>query len=334
MVRFRTYDNGLSDLWARIMALNTASGAPPRNARSWQLVLALCLALPLAQGQAQPLSPARPINEAPAPLLVRDGINLELAFNDEFDFLALSTADTIGWTPHFAHGPQGQLDERTLRNNRELQVYVDPSMLWRRGRTAPQTLRVENGVLILSAHRLDPRDRSAAWDYEYASGMVSAHRLYRQTYGYFEMRARLPSGRGLWPAFWLLPQSGRWPPEIDVLEALGHDTQTYYASYHANAAGVRSTRTSRIDRDADLSQGFHDYGVLWTADFLIYYFDAEEVARYPTPADMHEPMYMLLNLAVGGVWAGPPDDVTVFPARYEIDFVRAYRIVAPARAEN
>jgi beta-glucanase (GH16 family) len=282
-----------------------------------------------ARSQARP---ALDINTEPAVTLTRDGLALELAFHDEFDALVLESPERVGWTPHFAHGPADQLDERTLRNNRELQIYVDPAMRWGANSPAPQTLAVRDGVLQLTAHRVAESQESAIWDYQYASGMVSSHRLYRQTYGYFEMRARLPAGRGLWPAFWLLPQSGRWPPELDVLEALGDDTHAYYASYHAGVGAGRTTRTSKIEPGADLSAGFHDYGLLWTREALIYFFDGEEVARYPTPADMHEPMYLLLNLAIGGVWAGAPDARTQFPARYEIDAVRVYRLSRDAGA--
>lgn len=307
-------------------------GAAAMRPRPLWVAAVLIAASLLPHNARSQAGPALEVNAPTSVTLTRDGLALELTFCDEFDALVLESPERVGWTPHFAHGPAGQLDERTLRNNRELQIYVDPSMRWGADSPAPQTLAVRDGVLQLIAHRVTEDQAHAIWDYQYASGMVSSHRLFRQTYGYFEMRARLPAGRGLWPAFWLLPQSGRWPPELDVLEALGHDTHAYYASYHAGAGAGRTTRTSKIEPGADLTAGFHDYGLLWTREALIYFFDGEEVARYPTPADMHEPMYLLLNLAIGGVWAGAPNANTQFPARYEIDAVRVYRVMGEAGA--
>jgi beta-glucanase (GH16 family) len=74
----------------------------------------------------------------------------------------------------------------------------------------------------------------------------------------------------------------------------------------------------------DLSQGFHDYGMLWGRSTIIWYFDGAEVARAATPADLHQPMYLLINLAVGGTWPGYPDASTRFPAEFKVDHVRAY----------
>jgi len=74
----------------------------------------------------------------------------------------------------------------------------------------------------------------------------------------------------------------------------------------------------------DMSSDFHTYGVLWNESFVGWYFDGKRVAFTPTPADMHRPMYLLLNLAVGGSWPGAPDEQTQFPARMQVDYVRAY----------
>ncbi|TIN00881.1 MAG: glycoside hydrolase family 16 protein, partial [Mesorhizobium sp.] len=114
-----------------------------------------------------------------------------------------------------------------------------------------------------------------------------------QTYGYFEIRADMPETQGAWPAFWLLPADGSWPPELDVIEMFGKDPNKLILTGHSNATGTHTTvGTTAYAAD---TEGFHTYGVLWTEDELVWYFDDVEVARAATPADMHDPMYMLVN---------------------------------------
>ena len=139
------------------------------------------------------------------------------------------------------------------------------------------------------------------------------------------MRAKLPAGRGLWPAFWLLPAKGGWPPELDVLEMLGQSPTTIYASAHWQEGRHRSV-THKI-AVPDTSAGFHRYGLSWHADVLRWYFDGREVAQMPTPPGLDQPMYLLVNLAVGGPgsWPGPADGSTPLPGRYIVDTIRAYQ---------
>jgi serralysin len=134
----------------------------------------------------------------------------------------------------------------------------------------------------------------------------------------------MPKGRGLWPAFWLLPTDRSWPPEIDVLEFLGNDMTTLHTNAHSKASGKHGDAPVVV-RVPDASAGFHRYAVDWESDQIRWYFDGVEVARAPTPADMHKPMYMLVNLAVGGNWPGSPDASTGFPAMLAINWIRAYR---------
>jgi len=144
-------------------------------------------------------------------------------------------------------------------------------------------------------------------------------------YGYFEMRARLPRGRGLWPAFWLANENMAWPPEIDVVEMLGNAPTMIYFSTHYKLNGKNVSRTESF-RVADTSADFHTYGVDWQPSSIVYYFDGKPVALYPTPADMTSPMYMIASFAVGGPssWPGSPDSSTEFPAHMYIDYIRAY----------
>ena len=137
------------------------------------------------------------------------------------------------------------------------------------------------------------------------------------------MRAQLPAGQGLWPAFWLLQADMSWPPEIDVMEVLGHDMTTLYTAAHTNQTGSHTSKGGTI-KVPDMSAGYHTYGVDWQADYITYYFDGNQVWKTPTPSDMHEPMYMIANLAVGGYWPGMVNSTTPFPAQMKIDYIRAY----------
>src|SRR5262249_18631606 len=147
---------------------------------------------------------------------------------------------------------------------------------------------------------------------------------FSQLYGVFEIRAKLPKGKGFFPAFWLLPADSSWPPEIDILELLGHDTATYYGTSHTSETGEHTAVTNKIPQP-DLSADFHQFALSWEKDELHWYLDGVEVARVPTPKDMHKPMYMLANLAIGSGWPGYPDASTVFPGVLAIDWIRAYQ---------
>ncbi|MGH2975927.1 MAG: glycoside hydrolase family 16 protein [Solirubrobacterales bacterium] len=155
-------------------------------------------------------------------------------------------------------------------------------------------------------------------------------------YGRVAARMRVPAGRGLWPAFWMLgadinrvgyPRCG----EIDVMELLGHDPRTVYGTVHGPGpdldVGIGGRRTTR----RSLARGFHTYGAIWTPTQVRFLLDGrtyETVRRsaYP-PRDrwaLDRRMFMILNLAVGGSWPGPPDRATRFPARLRVDWVRVW----------
>jgi beta-glucanase (GH16 family) len=132
------------------------------------------------------------------------------------------------------------------------------------------------------------------------------------------MRAELPQGKGLWPAFWMLPKDGGWPPEIDIVESIGDPGHVYMTAHSkfGKAHGIEANITPNV---------FHTFAVSWDRHELIWYIDGTETGRMRTPDDMHKPMYLLANLAVGGRWPGAPDATTRFPAKLMIDYIRAYR---------
>jgi hypothetical protein len=158
---------------------------------------------------------------------------------------------------------------------------------------------------------------------------------FSQRYGYFEARARVPAGRGLWPAFWLLPVDLSWPPEADVMEVLGQDPRTLYTTVHSRS-WPDGTMRGHGTRGADLSAAMHRFGMDWGPERVCFYLDRKRVFSQPTPRDWHKPFYLLLNLGVGGPksWPGAPDAQTRFPARFVVAEVlavqrRRYLLDAP-----
>jgi len=228
---------------------------------------------------------------------------LTLTFADEFNSLSSSPDGSTGtWKTSYAWG------NRTLGSNGEQQYYSDSSV-------GIDPFTVSNGVLEITAA---PGPNPLGLPY--VSGAITTETSFSQLYGYFEIRAQMPEGQGLWPAFWLLPDDLSWPPELDVVEVLGHDPTTLYFSTHSTVQPTEGT-TLKVQ---DVSKDFHTYGAMWGPETVTMYIDGKEVASMNTPADMHKEMYMLANLAVGGYWPGVPDASTQFPAHMLIDHVRAY----------
>lgn len=247
----------------------------------------------------------------------------KITFFDDFDRLALGVAPDGVWTPRYGYGGYNDLASRTLPNNREEQIYVDPAFTGEGH--APLELdpfSIKDSVLTITASPAPAEVKPQIWGYGITSGLITTRDSFSQQYGYFEMRAKMPKGQGLWPAFWLLPADGGWPPEIDVVEVLGHEPRTIHQTAHWTRGGRKTERGFHI-RGPDSTADFHVFGVEWTADCLRWFVDGRETAHMPTPAQMHQPMYMLVNLAVGGHWPGPAD-LSALPAQMEVDYVRAY----------
>jgi hypothetical protein len=162
----------------------------------------------------------------------------------------------------------------------------------------------------------------AATGYGYTSGVLTTQGAFSQTYGYFEVRAQVPEGQGLWPAFWLLNENEQWPPELDVMEVIGSETNWLTQTVHTDTGTAISGNSWSID---NLSAGYHSYGMDWTANQITFYLDGRQTFSIATPWDLNSPMYMVLNLAVGGNWPGAPDATTNWAnAKYNIDYVRVY----------
>ena len=233
---------------------------------------------------------------------------MHLSFAEEFNSFSAS-ASGIGTVWKTSLGINKQ--DRTLATNKEAEYYSDSSV-----GVDPFTL--SDGVLDIAATA-----GSNPLNLPYNSGVITTAKSFAQQYGHFEARMDLPAGRGFWPAFWLLPANGSWPPEIDILEAFGQDPTTAYASLHSTTAG---NTTVAVRSQPDLTAGFHTYAVDWRADTITWLIDGFEVAEMATPTDMHQPMYMLLNLAVGGAgsWPGAYDPAKP-TGHLLVDYVRVWQ---------
>lgn len=243
------------------------------------------------------------------------GRPLVLTFDDEFRG---PNNPSHLWRTRLGDDTYTGLAGRTLENNGELELYVDPQLADAHGPIGLNPFRSDGEHLNIVASPTPAALRARLDGQPYVSGVISSQPSFAQLYGYFEMRARLPPGKGLWPAFWLLPKDGSWPPEIDVMEAVSDPTHIY--------SSVHSTTQPGAGVEARVTPGaFHTFAVSWGKRRIEWFVDNRSIGSVPTPADMHKPMYVIANLAVGGDWPGSPDKTTAFPATLSIDFIRAYR---------
>ncbi|MGE7776199.1 glycoside hydrolase family 16 protein [Chitinophaga sp. NPDC101104] len=232
---------------------------------------------------------------------------------DEFDYNGLP--DPAKWTYDLGGGGWG---------NNELQYYTDK----------PANAQVANGMLSVIARKekMDNRD--------YTSARLVSKGRGDFLYGRFEIKAKLPAGKGTWPAIWMLPTDwayGDWPKsgEIDIMEHVGYDPNRVHMSVHTEAynhsIGTQKTAATTVDKAIG---EFHVYRVDWTPYAIRGYIDGSllftftnESKGYKTwPFD--KKFHFLLNIAVGGNWGGQQGiDDSVFPATLEIDYVRAYKMI-------
>lgn len=250
-----------------------------------------------------------------------------LTFQDNFDTLSLWNGVTGTWsTTWWYSNPAG--NGGTLEGNGEQQWYINDQY---QKTLAVKPWAVRDGALTLTAAPATSDIQPLINGYGYTSGEINSFHSFSQTYGYFEISAKIPSGQGFWPAFWLVPANGSWPPELDVMEILGNDPTTLYTTVHTQQSGAHTT-SSAATKTVDLSTAFHRYGVDWEKDTITWYLDGKALFSTATPADMHQSMYMIANLALGGSWGGNVDATTPFPGQLQIDYIRAYSMLPDAPA--
>lgn len=230
---------------------------------------------------------------------------------------------------------------RRLADNGELQLYFDRDFEYNGTAFNIDPFSVTSGVLSITALPLSDTHTSAllpldtgdpVQPVQYSSGLICTEidkrggKGFVQLYGYWEVRARLPKGKGLWPAFWLVSDTWTFWDEIDVFEVLGHAPEEVHINTHFNAVAEEDEPARHvIYRGIDSSDGFHTYGMEIKADELIWTVDGVEAWRAHPAHDLWVPYCTILNLAVGGSWPGAPDETTAFPAVMEVDYLRVYR---------
>jgi beta-glucanase (GH16 family) len=256
---------------------------------------------PAPDPQPDPTPDPTPVDpDAPMPPVAGEWRSI---FDDEFDSAALNPV----W-----HTAQYWDREVTVVGQGELQAY------------APSAVSVGGGQLHLTARK------DTTYGVPYTSGIVMTggndsdgnEPRFSFLYGYMEVRAKLPAGQGMWPAIWMMPASyNDGNGELDVVEVVGNAPREANFSLHRRGGGDTDDWIG-----PDFSQGFHTFGVDWQADHVSWYVDGVERARMTDRSLIcPEAMYPILNLAVGGDWAGAPDSTTVFPATMDVDYVRVWQ---------
>ena len=250
-----------------------------------------------------------------------------LVWSDEFDRAGLP--DETKWDYDTAFNRRGW-------HNQEQQYYAA---------RRKQNARVANGRLIIEARR-EPKAarRLPEWGGQaYTSARLVTRGRASWTYGYFEIRAKLPCGRGTWPAIWTLADrpAMKWPDdgEIDIMEHVGHEPGVVHHSVHTAAFNhVKGTHRTTSRRIEQACGAFHTYQLDWRADGirmgidgeLLFTFDKASGSRAEWP--FSGPQYLILNLAVGGNWGGAEGiDDKALPQRMEVDYVRVWQ---PANADQ
>jgi beta-glucanase (GH16 family) len=201
--------------------------------------------------------------------------------------------------------------------------FGDKQLQWNGTTNAQQT---GDDGLVIAANRGGGAEECWYGACQYTSAKIQT--TFAQEYGRFEARIKLPTGKGLWPAFWMIPASTETgsdkPGEIDVIEV--NDLNPYLVTGYVHDAQVYNHRVEKV-LDIPASTGFHTYGVDWSPSGITWTFDGQpygHIKAYPNwPFD--QPFIMILDLAVGGSWPGPPDANTAFPAQMDVSWVRVYK---------
>jgi len=238
-------------------------------------------------------------------------------FSDEFDG---DTLDRSKWATCYEWF-DAQYTGCTNNGNDELQWYL------------PEQAAVQGGHAILTAEKT-PTTGSGQKYYDYRSGMLSSGRdttggpvKFEARYGYFEARIKVEGGKGVWPAFWLLPSDGSWPPEIDIMEFLGRKNNEVLLTYQRGTSNADHKEDSTTITGPDFTNGWHTYAVNWQPGRIEWFVDGVLKKNVSDVTVPNKSMYLILNLAVGGRLPGSPDASTPFPRTMQIDYVRAYGMV-------
>ncbi|WP_214784522.1 carbohydrate binding domain-containing protein [Exiguobacterium sp. S3] len=217
--------------------------------------------------------------------------------------------------------------------NNEKQFYTDKN----------ENAFVKDGKLVIRAKKEQASDQFGTYDY--TSAKLTTKGTFSKTYGRYEMRAKLPTGKGLWPAFWMLPEEDRYggwaaSGEIDIMESWGSQPDKVAGTIHYGETWPNNKYTGK---DYHFAEGdgidkWHTYAVEWEPGEIRWYVDgqlyqtqndwyakeANKASKYSYPAPFDQDFYLIMNLAVGGWFDGDVDETTPFPAEMEVDYVRVF----------
>ena len=251
-----------------------------------------------------------------SPLTAAPPVGWPMVFSDEFDAAQL---DETKWSTTMAfvgtHGPR-------YHNEYYLSYTLDEDVL------------LGDGLLRLRTDRRDVKGDNPAGDFTYSQGLVSTHDKFTFTYGYVEIRAKYPGGKGLWPCFWLMPQNlAAWPPEFDIAEYYGGQRKMHHGLAHGTMRDALWDSTG--DSDTDFVSDWHTFALEWSAGRAVWYVDG--VVRKTIAAEYVPscPMYVLLSNSISSARgpSGAPDENTVFPNFFAIDYIRIWQAPAPVVAK-
>ncbi len=245
-----------------------------------------------------------------APIML-SGQCYELVWAEEFNYRGLPDPET--WTPLTGGDGFGNNEAQYYTLNDTDNVYVNDSLL------VITALEEDYGGRSYTSARIDTRDK------------------FSFQYGKIEARMKLPYGQGIWPAFWIMGQNiGEvgWPAcgETDIMEMIGGNDRenTVYGTVHWDHNGDHASYGGSYTLDSGIfADTFHVFSVEWTTDFIKWYVDDKQYhvidIRGAELSEFHQDFFILLNLAVGGIWPGYPDETTVFPQKLEVDYIRVYK---------
>jgi beta-glucanase (GH16 family) len=243
--------------------------------------------------------------------------SLMLVWADEFD--TPGPPDNNKWNYDLGDGCPDNCDW----GNNELQFYTND----------PKNIRVEGGHLIIEAHKEKKENKS------YTSTRIISKSKGDWLYGRIEVKAKLPQGKGTWPAIWMLSTDwkyGGWPEsgEIDIMEHVGYDPGVIHGTIHTEAYNhMKQTQKEGKITITDCQDNFHLYTIEWTKDKIDFFVDDQlyhTVTRDPEDAYKEWPFdqrfHLIMNIAVGGNWGGAQGvDESIWPQKMEIDYVRVYQ---------
>jgi beta-glucanase (GH16 family) len=218
------------------------------------------------------------------------------------------------WNDEF-NGRRVDLDKWTITDTAGRAMYTGELNFYNADDVASR-----DGKLILRTRNFPDKKKVTR---PYSSGRVSTEKKFSFLYGKVEVRAKLPGTKGLWPAIWLLPADGSWPPEIDVTELLGHLPRRDFMTFHWGTRRAQQQDQSKFD-GPDFTAGYHLFTVEWMPGQIRWLIDGIE-RKVVTSNVPDKPMFLIINTAVGGPWAGEPDKTTVMPQSFLIDYVRVYQ---------